>query len=246
MNEIHSRSRLLSKGVLFLVFTVLILILFTPTAIAAAQIYGTVTDAETGRPIEGAEVYVYDPGSKETKQKDGVYQTKTDGRGYYELDCDPGDYNIYVSKDGYEAYNEAVTLDGDMKRDIELTPGSGGTKDDPSKDDPKKDDPDKDGDSSEENENLLLLSVAIVGVLIVIVVLLAMLWPKKKETTKKDKIKNDDWTTCPECGTDLKIKDLAVHNETVHSKSSKNNKKKMAKKKGNRKMRMKNRGGVNE
>jgi hypothetical protein len=107
-------------------------------------------------------------------------------------------------------------------------------KDDPSKDDPWKEYPDKntskkdpnqDDETNQENGNILLLSGAIVGVLVVIIALLAVLldWkkrPSKNRSSKKNKIKNDDWATCPKCGSNIKMGQLTSHLDKVHTKLS--------------------------
>lgn len=113
-----------------------------------------------------------------------------------------------------------------------------GDKEYPDKDYPDKNgDTDQKGDADQDNENLLLLSGAIVGVLIVIVVLVAMLIPKKKGTakkgtttsgkTKKDTIKKDEWTICPKCGSSIRMGQFPSHLDTVHPKLTKKTKEKM-------------------
>jgi Ca2+/Na+ antiporter len=122
------------------------------------------------------------------------------------------------------------SIDGSIMETITI--GEGDTKDDPTKDDPTKDDPTKDdptrddpnedtnpdqkGESDPEDENITLLLAAIAGMLIVIIVLLAMLLRKQKGTTKKDKIKDDSWTTCPKCGSSIKMEKLPSHFDKVH------------------------------
>mgnify|MGYP005807180347 CR=1 FL=1 len=44
---------------------------------------------------------------------------------------------------------------------------------------------------------------------------------EKKLQQLLDKIKKDDWTSCPKCGTDLMMKDLPTHLNSVHHKLSK-------------------------
>ena len=144
MNEQITWSRVLSTGVLFILMAALILILLTPNAAAASEIYGTVMDAETREPIEGATVYFYVEGDKENYHK-----TATDPRGYYTIDCDPGDHTIYISRDGYNDHKEVVTIDGQVEHNVALTPGSS-DKDDPKDDYPDKDYPDKDYPDKEE------------------------------------------------------------------------------------------------
>ena len=111
-------------------------------------------------------------------------------------------------------------------------------KDDPKSEDPTKEEPDnvgdtsKDGDSSQDNENIIFLLGAIIGVLVVIVVLVGMLLKKQKGTTKKDGTKKDknkqaEWTACPKCGSSIKMGQLHSHLDTVHPKLSKTAKEKM-------------------
>jgi hypothetical protein len=102
----------------------------------SARIYGMVTDAKTDKPIDGAAVNIYVDGSKENYHK-----TQTDLRGYYEVNSIPGDYIISISKEGYTAHKEAITLDVELEYNVKLTPsGDSGGKDDPP-DDPKVDTP---------------------------------------------------------------------------------------------------------
>ena len=139
-----------------------------------------------------------------------------------------------------------------MELNVELTPGSdSGGKDDFSKDDYTKDDYNRDNgtkdDGEKDNSNnkdpnkgddkkddlnkntgvRILVSVVIVGAVIGIVVFFRP-WKKKgQKTSKTGTIKNDDWTTCPKCGTDLKMKDLPTHIDSVHPKLSKTDKEQM-------------------
>jgi hypothetical protein len=102
------------------------------------------------------------------------------------------------------------------------------------KDKTKDEDSDNGVKASQDNENITLLLAAIAGVLIVIIILIALLMRKKKDTSKKDitkkgttkmdKIKKEEWTSCPKCGTDLMMKDLSTHLNSVHPKSSKTKK----------------------
>ena len=102
------------------------LFLISVKAQDTAQIHGTVTDAETGIPIEGAVVYVYKSEEGYTTQEDDVHQTQTDSAGYYEVDCGSGEYVIFIGKDGYISYNEAVSINGQLEYDVELIVGEGG------------------------------------------------------------------------------------------------------------------------
>jgi len=159
----------------------------------------------------GAEVIAYD-----TANKDNTYKTRTDANGYYELDLDPGNYYITISKDGYVAQKESMAIDGPVEHDVKLTPGSGGGKDPPKKDYPKKDKP-KDGLS----DSVLL---GIVGASVAVIVLIVIFLASRKSGqrgSRTRRIKKDTWTTCPKCGTDLKMRDLSTHLESVHPKLSK-------------------------
>jgi hypothetical protein len=101
-------------------------------------------------------------------------------------------------------------------------------KDDPYRDDPTNDDnPDQKEESDPENGTILLLSGVIVGMLIVILVLLALFLKKRKGTIKMDKIKKDDWATCPKCGSSIRMGQLPSHLDTVHTKLTKKTKEKM-------------------
>ncbi len=63
----------------------------TPIPPPMANLYGVVTDAETGTPISGVKVTI-----------DGVI-TQTDASGNYGFEgLTPGSYVIQFSKDGYE------------------------------------------------------------------------------------------------------------------------------------------------
>ena len=111
--------RLLLTGTFFLLLTVLALVLLASNALAASNIHGTVTDAETDEPIQEADVYIYDPDSK-----DNSHETTTDGAGYYEVTVDPGHYEIKIAKDGYETHEgeEDVGFEEQVEHDAELVP----------------------------------------------------------------------------------------------------------------------------
>ena len=69
------------------------------SAQAANTISGTVTDAQTGEPIQGALVEL---------EGDGLaVSTETDGDGAYEIaDVSPGEYSVTASADAYESETE--------------------------------------------------------------------------------------------------------------------------------------------
>ena len=77
-----SHFRLLFTGAFFLLLAALALVLLSSSALAASNIHGTVTDAETDDPIEEADVYVYDP----ENEKGSSHKAQTDGQGYYEVE----------------------------------------------------------------------------------------------------------------------------------------------------------------
>jgi hypothetical protein len=124
----------------------------------------------------------------------------------------------------------------DNKDDGKDYPDKNNTKDYPDKDGYNKDDPfrkdptdsgdsDQKGDSNDENGTILILSGAIVGVLVIIIALLVVLRDKKKrparnESPKKDNTKKDDWTSCPKCGSSIRMGKLNAHLDTVHPKLS--------------------------
>jgi len=61
-------------------------------------IYGTVRDAETGKPIAGASITA------------NGYSTSTDESGYYEIEVDPDTYTVTASKNGYRSKSRIVTV----------------------------------------------------------------------------------------------------------------------------------------
>ena len=204
-----------------------------------AQIYGTVTDNETGDPIEGADVYVYKPEDKDNEKTRGKAETstQTDNDGYYEIDCDSGDYRIYINKDGYKAHDEAVRIEGRVEYNANLTPGNN-EKDDSKKngDYPTKDGKDstKDGVGGDESnngifnkENGVLISGSLAIVVLSIGALLLMHNKSGYNNSGTRSINDNDWTTCQKCGTELKMKNLSSHHKSVHPMFSKKNKDKI-------------------
>lgn len=94
----------------------LVVALFTsmvaPFAASAesTSVDGTVTDVDTGNPIQGATVSTWD-GQKKIKE------TTTDSEGYYSLDAENAT-RIEVSADGYD--NQSRTYEGNSTEDFEL------------------------------------------------------------------------------------------------------------------------------
>lgn len=61
-----------------------------------ANLYGAITDAETGAPLAGVKVAISQPGVI-------IGERYTDSGGYYLFEgLAPGEYNVVFSKDGYE------------------------------------------------------------------------------------------------------------------------------------------------
>ncbi len=91
-----------------------------PKGAENSKLYGLVTDAETGDPIERAEVDI--------SNNDDYYYTYTDSEGYYEIKCRSGEYDVYVYADGYEThYGEvAIKEDDEVRYDVEMTSEGGG------------------------------------------------------------------------------------------------------------------------
>ena len=81
-----------------------------------SRVHGTVTDSETGDPIDDANVVL----SGESNE----YSARTDSKGKYEITCPAGDYTIEVSHDGYETHSGTVTVrEGkDEQYDVQLYP----------------------------------------------------------------------------------------------------------------------------
>lgn len=149
-------------------------------------------------------------------------------------------YSVIASEGDYISVTAECSIDGSITET--LTVGEGDIKDDPkkdypdkntTKDDPNREEPtknggtDQDGESSQENGDIVMLLGAIIGVLVVIIVLLALFLKKQKGTTKKDKIKKDEWTTCPKCGSSIRMGQFPSHLDTVHTKLSQKTKEKM-------------------
>ena len=112
-----TQSRLLLAGISFLLLATLALLVLSTGALAASNIHGTVTDAETDDPIADADVTVYDP-----EDRENYHETTTDTEGYYEVEVNPGHYNIDISKDGYEDHEgeENVGIEEQVEHNAEL------------------------------------------------------------------------------------------------------------------------------
>ena len=107
--------------------------------------------------------------------------------------------------------------DGENKTDDD-TDDTG--RDDPRDDDTTEDDTKEDISTKESGmESWVLYS--IVGAAIAIIALAVVIGIMIKGNATKGQSKNDDWTTCPECGTDLMMKNLQEHLDRVHPELSK-------------------------
>ncbi|NIR87306.1 PEGA domain-containing protein [Candidatus Bathyarchaeota archaeon] len=81
----------------------------TPLPPGKGAIAGTITDALTGDPIEGA-----------TVTADG-YSTTTDADGYYNITIDPGTYTVTTSATGYESDSKSTTVDAGETTTVNFT-----------------------------------------------------------------------------------------------------------------------------
>ena len=76
------------------------------------QLAGTVTDADTGTPVNYAHVAL---------QRDGItYVVITDADGRYAANVHPGDYVLDVTRQGYEAQVAEITIHGDVVHDFTI------------------------------------------------------------------------------------------------------------------------------
>jgi protocatechuate 3,4-dioxygenase beta subunit len=95
-----------------------IAILILGAGSAAAQtgiLQGTVSDADTGLPIEGARVMARAGAEGIPHPGHGFYHAVTDENGAYAIDeVDPGDYTVICGAHGYFRANEVATVVGDM------------------------------------------------------------------------------------------------------------------------------------
>jgi protocatechuate 3,4-dioxygenase beta subunit len=85
-----------------------------PAAEATAVIEGKVTDAATGQPVAGVEVYVMVP-----EESEGVAgQTTTRADGTYHIDIAPGPYTVILPRSGREHFD--VTLKAHEVKHVDL------------------------------------------------------------------------------------------------------------------------------
>lgn len=87
---------------------------FTLEELPQSTISGTVTNAKTGEPIEGATVLVVEDAN--------VEPVATDSEGSFALTGYHGDYTLRVMARDYHSQDMNITLDGDLTLDIELEP----------------------------------------------------------------------------------------------------------------------------
>ena len=100
--SLHTR-RWLFAVTLMATLAAFVLLALSASALAGSNIYGTVTDAETERPIDGATVYM--------SGEENEYETSTNRDGEYSLDCESGKYEISISADGYQSHRDSITLE---------------------------------------------------------------------------------------------------------------------------------------
>ena len=98
----HTRRWLFTVTILTALAAFVLLALST-SALAGSNIHGTVTDAETERPIDGATVYM--------SGEENEYETSTNRDGEYSIDCESGKYEISISADGYQSHRDSITLE---------------------------------------------------------------------------------------------------------------------------------------
>ncbi len=118
--EKQNRLRFFLSGAILLFLAALVIVLLSSNAFAASSIYGTVTDAETEDPISGADVYIYETGN----EKGNSHKAETDRQGDYAVDLEPGNYQIKISKDGYETHEgeEDVGIEEQVEHNAKLEP----------------------------------------------------------------------------------------------------------------------------
>ena len=93
---------------------------------------GYVTDADTGNPIEGAEVTLTaEKKEKRGEEKEGKDDKElsgtTDSEGYYNISCKEGNYDIEIAHESYETHTDKVQIkEGTNSYDASLNPSSGG------------------------------------------------------------------------------------------------------------------------
>ena len=84
---------------------------------ALANLYGVVTDAETGAPLANVSVQLWSPDGAEL-----LLFTTTDSGGYYSMaNISPGSYLIRLEKEGYEAVVSDIALvEGNNELNVEM------------------------------------------------------------------------------------------------------------------------------
>ena len=87
---------------------------FTLDEIPQATVSGTVTDEQTGEPVEGATVLFVEDAN--------VTPVESDENGNYSITGYEGTYTLKVMAADYHGKEIEVTLDGDVEQDIELEP----------------------------------------------------------------------------------------------------------------------------
>ncbi len=127
-------------------------------------------------------------------------------------------YNVTASDGDVMAVTVECSVSGSVTGT--LTVGEDDGKDEPLRDDTDKDKPEEDDPAKESGMKSWVL-YSIIGAVIAIIVLAVVIRIMLKGTATKGKSKDDDWTTCPKCGTDLMVKSLQAHLDTLHSTSSK-------------------------
>lgn len=90
-----------------------LLLLFTACLFAQGTVSGTVTDAETGQPLEGASIFA----------QNTTKGTLSDKEGAFKLYLDKGGYEIVVSFTGYTSKTINLELTGDRTFDLKLEKG---------------------------------------------------------------------------------------------------------------------------
>jgi 5-hydroxyisourate hydrolase-like protein (transthyretin family) len=93
-------------------------------ALPSTTLTGTVVDAGSGEPIDGATVQAE---TGQETQAQAVKRGQTDSTGAYEIaDLDPGNYQVTARKAGYQLKTQSATVGGDVAPlDFSLLKGSG-------------------------------------------------------------------------------------------------------------------------
>jgi len=99
------------KNLLGILFLLLTTITFSQDKFTVS---GYVKDAATGEALIGASVYVVELGQG----------SATNVFGFYSITVDAADYNLKVSYVGYDDWKQSITLDKDVRLNIEINPSS--------------------------------------------------------------------------------------------------------------------------